>query len=157
MFVFDTSAYINGWRDHYPPTTFPGVWTLIETAFGDGRVISPREVYNELTRKDDEVAAWAKERADGFVEPTEDVMRAAGAIFEYELPNPTTRDGADPWVIAEARMRGFTVVTYEGRTFSGVPFGEQRWARTMPGICQRLGVPCVTLPEALGELGGSFA
>jgi Domain of unknown function (DUF4411) len=155
VFVFDTSAYINGWRDHYPPTTFPSVWDLIEACFG-GLVLSPREVYNELSRKDDDVAAWAHERVHGFVEPTEEVMRAAGAIFENELPNSGNRDGADPWVIAEARMRDFTVVTYEGRTFSGVPTSEARWARTMPGICRRLGVGCVTLPEALGELGGEF-
>jgi hypothetical protein len=156
VFVFDTSAYINGWRDHYPPTTFPSVWELIDTCFEDGRVLSPREVYNELTRKDDDVAGWAKERLDGFVEPIEEVMRAAGAIYEHELPNSGDRDAADPWVIAEARIRDFTVVTYEGRTFSGVPTSERRWSRTMPGICNRLGVGCVTLPEALGELGGSF-
>jgi hypothetical protein len=156
VFVFDTSAYLNGWHDHYPPPTFPSVWELIETAFGDGRVLSPREVYNELTRKDDEVAAWAKARLAGFVEPTEEVMRAAGSIYENELPNSGTRDGADPWVIAEARIRGLTFVTYEGRTFSGIPTSEARWARSMPGICKRLGVGCVTLPESLGELGGAF-
>jgi Domain of unknown function (DUF4411) len=156
VFVFDTSAYINGWRDHYPPTTFPGVWALIEEAFDDGRVLSPREVYNELTRKDDDVAAWAKDRMGGFMEPTEDVMRAAGTIFEQELPNSANRDGADPWVIAEARIRDLTVVTYEGRTFSGVPTSEKRWASSMPGICKRLGIGCITLPEALGQLGGIF-
>jgi hypothetical protein len=156
MFVFDSSAYINGWRDHYPPTTFPSVWALIEECFGDERVLSPREVYNELTRKDDEVAAWAKDRMAGFVEPTEEVMRASGAIFENELPDSGDRDAADPWVIAEARIRGLTVVTYEGRTFSGVPTSERRWAKSMPGICNRLGVGCVTLPEALGDLGGEF-
>ena len=156
MFVFDTSAYINGWRDHYPPQTFPGVWSLVEEALVDGRVVSPREVYNERVRKDDDVAAWAKERLQGFVEPTPDVMRAAGVIFERELPNSGDRDAADPWVIAEARLRKLTVVTYEGRTFSGVPTSERRWARSMPGICRRLGVGCMTLPEALGRLGGTF-
>jgi Domain of unknown function (DUF4411) len=129
---------------------------LIEECFGDERVLSPREVYNELTRKDDEVAAWAKDRMAGFVEPTEEVMRASGAIFENELPDSGDRDAADPWVIAEARIRGFAVVTYEGRTFSGVPTSDRRWAKSMPGICRRLGVGCVTLPEALGELGGTF-
>jgi Domain of unknown function (DUF4411) len=156
LFVFDSSAYINGWRDHYPPSTFPSVWMLIEECFNDGRVLSPREVYNELTRKDDDVAAWAKDRLPGFVEPSEAVMRAAGAIFENELPDSGDRDAADPWVIAEARIRDLTVVTYEGRTFSGVPTSDKRWARSMPGICNRLGVPCLTLPEALGHLGGSF-
>src|SRR6266567_6311910 len=83
--------------------------------------------------------------------------RAARVSAIYAtFPNPGIRDAADPWVIAEAKIRGLAVVTYEGRTFSGVPTSERRWAKSMPGICRRLGVGCVTLPEALGELGGEF-
>jgi Domain of unknown function (DUF4411) len=70
------------------------------------------------------------------------------------LPNPGVRDGADPFVIAEARVRSFVVVTYEGRSFSGVP--TKNWAKRMPGICQHLGVECRTLPEGLASLGASF-
>jgi hypothetical protein len=153
MFVFDTSAYINGWRDHYPPATFPSVWLLIEAALGDGRVISPRAVYVELGQKEDDVAQWAKQHTSGFVEPSEDVQRESGVIYN-DFPNPGIRDVADPWVIAEARARSLTVVTYEGRTFSGVP--TRRWDRQMPGICQHYDIPCLTLPDALGQLGGTF-
>jgi hypothetical protein len=153
MFVFDTSAYINGWHDHYPPATFPSVWALIETAFGDGRVISPREVYAELMHKEDDVCAWAKTHVTAFVEPDEQTQREAGAIYAT-FPNPGLRDAADPWVVAEAKLRGLSVVTYEGRSFSGVP--TKNWSRQMPGICQKHNVTCLTLPEALGDLGGSF-
>jgi hypothetical protein len=57
-------------------------------------------------------------------------------------------------VIAEAGVRGFTVVTYEGRSFSGV--STKNWASKMPGICQQFGVECQTLPEALTMLGALF-
>jgi hypothetical protein len=57
-------------------------------------------------------------------------------------------------VIAEAKARGFTVVTYEGQSFNGVR--TKRWHTKMPGICQELGVACATLPEGLALLGGSF-
>ena len=50
--------------------------------------------------------------------------------------------------------QGFTVVTYEGRSFSGVP--TTRWHRSMPGVCQRFNVACCTLPEALKMLGAEF-
>src|SRR4051812_13816426 len=146
MLVFDTSAYLNGWHDHYPPATFPSVWALIVEALEDGRVVMPREVYRELTAKDDEVNVWARKRAGRVVEPGEDVQREAGVILAM-LPNPGVRDGADPFVVAEAKIRAFKVVTYEGRSFSGVP--HKNWSKTMPGICQRLGVDCRTLPEAL--------
>lgn len=153
MLVLDTSAYLNGRRDHYPPTTFPSLWQLVEEAMSDGRIVAPREVFRELTAKDDDLAAWTKTQAGCFVEPSEDVQRAAGVIYGM-FPGAGRRDGADPFVVAEAQVRGFTVVTYEGRSFSGVP--TARWHRTMPGICKHFGVPCVTLPEALTLLGASF-
>lgn len=119
----------------------------------DGRIITPREVYRELLKKDDTIVEWAKERLAVFVEPSEEVQRAAGVIYSM-FPGPGRRDGADPFVVAEAEVRGFTVVTYEGRSFSGVP--TTRWHRSMPGICRHIGVPCATLPEALTMLGASF-
>jgi hypothetical protein len=108
MLVFDTSAYLNGWRDHYPPKTFPSVWKLIENAMVDQRIITPREVLNELRSKDDDVASWAKTRAELFVEPSGQVQSEAGIILAM-LPNPGIRDGADPFVVAEAKVRRMTL------------------------------------------------
>jgi predicted nucleic acid-binding protein len=153
VLVFDTSAYLNGWHDHYPPSTFPSVWELVAEAMDDGRIIAPREVLTELRRKDDDVCEWANRRVGDFVEADADVQRRAGEIYRL-LPNPGVRDDADPFVIAEAEIRSFTVVTYEGRSFSGIP--HARWERTMPGICQHLGVSCRTLPESLTMLGARF-
>ena len=153
LFVFDTSAYINGWRDHYPQPTFPGVWRFIEESIGSGHIISPREVFNEIKEKDDDIYKWARKRVESFVDPIPEVQGMVDGIYS-SFRNPTVRNKADPWVIAEAKARLLTVVTYEGRTFSGVP--TKRWDRSMPGICQYHTVPCITLPEALQQLGGSF-
>ena len=155
MFVFDTSAYISAWRHHLRPRNFPGVWTLIEAALDDGRVFSPRAVYAELGEKDDDLFEWAKARAALFTDTNAAVQRRAGVI-EAELPENPLRNRADPWVIAEAEDRGWTVVTYEGQTFAGSRIPTTRWHRSMPGICQRYGVPCVTLSDAIDALGGVF-
>jgi Domain of unknown function (DUF4411) len=154
VFVFDTSAYINGRKDHYPPMTFPSVWELVRDAMQDGRIVCPREVYRELV-KEDEVAEWIKKHdlSGLFADPDQQTQRAAGEVYKL-FPSPGKRDGADPFVIADAQVRGLTVVTYEGRAHTGVP--TKRWHRSMPGICGRVNVPCITLAEALALLGGSF-
>jgi predicted nucleic acid-binding protein len=152
VLVFDTSAFLNGRNDHYPPGTFPSVWQLVADALIDGRILLPRAVWVEIRAKDDHINAWIKDHA--YVDPPEEVQRAVGVIYQQFSAGSGRRDGADPFVIAEARHRGLTVVTYEGRSFSGVP--TKRWERSMPGICQRFGVPCCTLPEALALLGASF-
>jgi hypothetical protein len=65
MLVCDTSAYLNGWRDHYPPSTFPSVWALIAEAIAQARIVLPREVYRELTegRRGLRVGEGARERS----------------------------------------------------------------------------------------------
>ena len=155
MLVLDTSAYINGRKDHYPEKTFPGVWTLVAEAMRDGRIFCPREVYRELDNEP-EAAKWIKENdLDSlFVDPDEAIQRAVGLIYSA-FPAPGKRDGADPFIIAEAQARGFTVVTYEGRAFAGVP--HSKWHRSIPGICAQFNVPCATLPEALAMLGAEFS
>ena len=155
MFVVDTSSYISGWNHHLRPRNFPSVWALIEAALDDGRILSPRAVYAELEEKDDDLHAWARPRAALFTEASEAVQRAAGAI-QGELPPNPLRNRADPWVIAEAQARAFTVVTYEGQTFAGARIPTARWHRSMPGICGRYAVACVTLPDAIDALGGVF-
>lgn len=152
MFCSDTSLYLNGRRYHYPPATFPGVWDRIEEALKDGRIIAPREVFNELTAMDDDVSAWAKPMKAFFVDPSEPVQRRAGVI-ESMFP-PGIRNSADPWVIAEAEARGLTVVTYEGSSFGGAP--TKRWHRSMTGVCEHFGVRHASLAEALAALGGPF-
>jgi hypothetical protein len=156
MLVFDTSAFINGWRYHYPPVTFPSVWDLIGSALKDGRIVSPRAVFTELCEKDDKVAEWATTRKALFVEPSEEVQRLAGEITAMlqTIGGPTAgviRDKADPFVIAEAEHRKFTAVTYEGtHTFTGRR--SKRWETKMPGLCQQRGVDCRIVPEALALL-----
>lgn len=118
-----------------------------------GHIISPREVYNEIKQKDDDIFEWARQRVECFVDPISEVQSMVDGIYS-SFRNPAVRNRADPWGIAEAKAKELTVVTYEGRTFSGVP--TKRWDRSMPGICQHHNVPCMTLPEALQRLGASF-
>jgi hypothetical protein len=153
VLVFDTSAYINGRKHHLPIETFPGPWDFIGQCMEDRRIVSPLVVLTELESVDDEIYRWALERQEAFLEPSPAVQKAAGEI-QAQLPPSKTRGLADPWVIAQAQLLGFAVVTYEGQTFAGVP--TKNWSRSMPGMCKKLGVECVTLPQALASLGARF-
>jgi hypothetical protein len=80
VFVFDTSAFINGRKFHFLPTIVPSIWKQIEDAIDDGRVIVPREVFRELTVIDDDTAAFIRRHAGAVVEPSELVQRRAGEL-----------------------------------------------------------------------------
>lgn len=153
MFVFDSSAFINGSRHHYHLDTMPSVWRLVEAAIDDGRVIVPREVYREIFDQEDEISQLLKRHQAAVIDPSREVQMRAGQL-QSEFPKPGLRDKADPFVMAEAESRSTTVVTYEGITFTGAP--ARGADRKLPAICKRLGIDCCTLSEALRKLGLSL-
>jgi hypothetical protein len=152
VFVFDTSAYINGWNHHYSGPSFEPLWVFVADAMEDGRIVSPRAVHREIQQRTDALAGWARNRR--FVDPNERVQRLVGQL-QVQFPEVFStpgRNDADPWVIALAQADGLTVVTYEGRQFSGAPARRSRFPK-MPEICATLGVSCVNPSEALNQLG----
>jgi len=151
VFVFDTSAFINGSRHHYFLDTMAGVWTLVEAAMDDGRVVVPREVYRELLAQEDEITALVRRHDQVIAEPAERVQRRAGVLQEAFFPKPGLRDLADPFVMAEAEARGFAVVTYEGITFAGER--AKKADDKLPALCDQVGIGCCTLAQALRDLG----
>jgi hypothetical protein len=150
VFVFDTSAFLNGSRYHYFIDTMPGVWALVERAIEDGRIVVPREVYRELLAQEDEMTALIRRHEAAIIEPSESVQRRAG-VLQKMFPKPGLRDLADPFIMAEAEARGFSVVTYEGITFAGEP--AKKADEKLPALCARLGIACCTLPQSLRKLG----
>ncbi len=70
MFVFDTSAFLNGSRHHYFLDTMRPIWTLVEEAIDNGRVVLPREVYREIVAQDDEISTLIKGHKESVAEPS---------------------------------------------------------------------------------------
>lgn len=153
MFVFDTSAFINGWNDHYPPPTFTRVWEYLETQMDQGIVIAPRAVLVEIERRTDALTKWAKPQT--FTDPSPEVQRRVGELqaSHSDVFGRPGRNEADPWVIALAEEREWTVVTYEGRQFSGAERRATPRNPRMPDICAELGVRCINPAPALEQLG----
>ena len=54
VYVFDTSAFIAAWSETYPPDIFAPFWMKLDDLAQGGRLIAPREVLNELGKKDDD-------------------------------------------------------------------------------------------------------
>jgi len=150
VFVFDTSAFINGSRHHYYLETMQPVWDLVEQAIDDGRIVIPREVYREIVEQDDAISELVKRHKNAVMDPSQDVQARAG-VLEQEFASSALRDRADPFVMAEAEVRRFSVVTYEGITFAGTP--ARGAEKKLPAICSRHGVACCTLAQALQRLG----
>ncbi len=151
-YVFDTNIIIDGRMRSYPPELFPRLWELVAVLIADGRIICPREVLFELEQGDDDCAAWAKSLPNFVVEPGPDAVHVVNQITQSHPKWSSERSNrADPWVIAEAESRGFTVVTQERRSRSSVPGREK-----IPNVCSRRNFACITFVRMMQTEGWRF-
>lgn len=82
-YIIDTSSLIELNR-HNPMDIYPGVWKNIENLVRQNRLLAPREVLNEIGRKDDILHDWAKKQRKMFVEPSKEQIEIVKEILaEY--------------------------------------------------------------------------
>lgn len=142
---------MDGWSRHYPPDVFPSLWEKVEELVNDGRFLISEEVYSELLRKDDDLAAWVKERKKLVLVATcQKVQKSVSLLMQHPEHSKLVdvnrnRGQADPFVIAVAQVRDSQVVT-------GEIFDLKRKNPRIPDVCHQLGVPwCSFLGIAKGE------
>lgn len=153
FFSFDTSSVLNGRRDLLPPVVFRSVWMSIEAAIQAGDVRSIDVVRDELSKRDDEVHAWARTQEALFVPLDEAVQRTTREVLAAHpklMGRGGGRNAADPFVIGLAMTCGGVVVTEE--KMSGSVANKPQ----IPDVCQALGVPWTNLVGFLQQQGYSY-
>src|SRR5207302_6745266 len=103
----------------------------------------------------DDLAGWAKAmKLNGlFVDATEEVQRELRTVVDYVKRTYSQEryvkflDGADPWVIAHAKIDNGTVVTYEKRLNK-----DSKWPK-IPNLCDYFMVPCINLYDLIRNIG----
>lgn len=129
-----------------------GFWRFLDQAWVDGQLVIPSIVLDELAAQSTDVHAWVRDRRLLLVEPDDSVQRLAGDLatrYRFKVGY----DAADPFVIAEAKVRGFTVATYEGRSPTGSVARARKRTDNIPTICATEGVKCLH-PGAAWEQAG---
>lgn len=153
-YVIDTSALIDGRRRYYPPSVFPGLWEAIEDLIDAGELIAPEEVLNDLARQDDEVHAWVRTQASLFIPLDEAVQvetTAILAVYDEWIPEDRSRNVADAFVVALARVRKWPVVS--GEKWSNSPNPAKV---AIPNVCDALRVHHFSFLEMLQDLRWTF-
>jgi hypothetical protein len=152
MIVVDTSAILGAWYAHYLPDSLPGFWSFFDEAWRGGQLVVPRAVEMELAIQKDAVYRWVKDRDDLVAEPSERVQARVGELDEH-FNLRSDADNADPFVIAEAQLRGFAVATYEGRSPTGTYARTKAGVDNIPTICAAIDIECLPPGEAWRRAG----
>lgn len=148
----DTSAILDGWVRYYAPDVFPSFWDRFDDLLNDGATLVSVQVHVELAEQDDGAAAWLATHPDCLSEIDEEVFERAREISAaYPGWADRKRNGADPFVIALAELRGLRVITGERLTGAINP----RKVR-IPDVCQQRGIECGSLLDLIRAEGWSF-
>lgn len=148
VYSFDSSALIHAWRRAYRPKNFPTFWARMNDLANDGRLKVSSEVYAELSKKDDDVFAWCKQRKSLiYVDITDEVQERVIRIMQAYprlVDTKNGKSGGDPFVIAIAScgLPIDTVVTQEN------PGGMR-----IPEVCDHEDIRCLNLADFIDAEG----
>jgi len=162
-YCLDTSVYTQAHRLYYAFDLAPGFWKSLIFHAENGVLISPAAVFTELAKGNDELAQWAKENkgllfSDPDVKVVESFRQVADFINTRYESGQWIRlflDGADPWVIAQAKAHELTVVTMEGSKGSEEvnPKTKRFHGRIkIPNVCGHFGVKCISTFDLIRAL-----
>lgn len=145
-YCFDTSAWLDGWVRHYSIVSFPSVWDRVADLLRSGRGWWTEEVTTEIRETD--LIEWLKPHAAAVI-PTSDVWEEGSALMQRFNPehSPKGITGADPFVVAAARINALWVVTGE-KPSTGPP--------KIPDVCSKLDIQYVSLADMIRKEGWTF-
>lgn len=150
MYSLDTNVFMDWWIRRYPPDVFPSVQKAMESLAASQKIFSPLRVLDEINRVGSRgLKQWAKANKNIFVPHDTQLQTEANNIqFTYPdlIDTTTPHDEADRWIIALAKIKGYTVVTHEtsARTKKNPP-------RKMyiPDVCDAMKIHSIEFLELL--------
>lgn len=125
-FLIDANTFMAAARLYYAYDLLPSFWEIFGEKIKEGNVVLLDMVKNEIDKGQDELQKWVMERQDDFqccnhVDPEiipkyAEVMQyihESGFYNEKGLDSWAKNDVADPWLIATAVAKGYTLITFE--------------------------------------------
>ena len=124
VYLLDTNVFIQAKNQYYSFQICPGFWESLILENAEEAVFSIDRVKAELLKGNDDLMQWVEDTAPGtFFKETDNkaVIECFTKIMEWVQSEPQYNDsskaefadGADPWLIAYAKVNGSVLVTHE--------------------------------------------
>ncbi len=158
-YLLDANSYIAAKNFHYRMHIVPGFWDWLDTQAENGQVASVEMVRTELLSYGDSLAEWAKHRDSHFLAIDDittqqcfaDIANYVHSVSTYAEPNRSLfLSGADPWLIAKAKVLNATIVTHE--TLVGPDSKKVK----IPNVCRHFDMKCCDVYDLLERLSAKF-
>ena len=156
-YLLDTNIFIQAKNLHYGMDFCPAFWDWLIENNTKQKLFSIEKVCDELKAIEDDLSKWAKEREiKFFLKPDELVLEALAEISRWvnkedyeEGAKNIFLQGADYYLIAQAKAKRYTIVTHE------IPSDSKKKIK-IPNICIGLQIKCMTVYEMLRKEKARF-
>ena len=156
VYVFDTSSFIV--LSHYYKEQFPSLWKKISGQVQANKIISVKEVFNEIEAygPETDLKIWARENKKIFQPMSAKESYIMSDIFrEYPkfqsmVDQKSRLQGkpiADPFIVAKAIHIKGAVISEETFQKNGIK---------IPNLCKVKNVPCLKLKDFMKKHNWSF-
>lgn len=159
QYLVDANTMIEAANVYYTFKRVPGFWDWLAQQCTNGTIKSVSLVKDEIEFPT-ELVEWVEEReADGFFidVSSPEIQKAFKEVAKYVMaqnfgPEHKAKfmSGADPWIIAAAKVHNCKVVTQEKSV------GANSKKVKIPDICSAVKVVCVNTFAMTDELNASF-
>jgi hypothetical protein len=159
-YLLDANTLIDAKNHYYQMRICPGYWAWLKRGKEAGTLASVESVGVELRRGNDELADWVVTHADLFMAESDEATQTAFAEVAEHVASqaPAMKagaldeflDGADPWLVAKARVMGHTVVTHERLNL------HNKRKFLIPNLCRHFGIECLNTFDMLNRLDARF-
>ena len=160
--LLDSNTLIEAKNRYYNMKFCPAYWQWISIQNQAAAVLSISMVADELRKGNDELAQWAADHPELFVnvddEATQEAFTQVAQVLVEETQAKQMKNGAleeflsgaDPWLIAKAMTTGATVVTHERYNT------DVKRKFLIPNVCRIFRVEWINTFELLEKLEAKF-
>ncbi len=157
VYLLDANIFIQAKNLHYGMDFCPAFWDWIIKSNAKKKLFSIEKVEDELKAIEDDLSKWAKKRGNiFFLKPDELVLQALAEISrwinkqDYESGAKNIfLQGADYYLIAQAKSKQYTIVTHE------IPSDSKKKIK-IPNVCIGLQIKYITPYEMLRKEKAQF-
>ena len=157
-YCLDANVLIQAWQKYYSPRFCPEYWNILNEFGRKDRIFLPQNVFEEITRTEDELTEWLKKskipilEVDGIVAECLRDIYAANPLHQYLIDNTKQRSLADPWVIAHALKEKACVVTKEEKVTT-----PNTTRIKIPNVCDNMNLRWINDFQFIEELNIRFS
>ncbi len=159
FYIIDASSLIELER-HNPIDVYPSVWSGLDLLIRKSYLISHKEVYKEIKKKNSKLYNWAKKQKDFFKDITKDQIKIIKEILaKYpSIVKINGQNSADAFIIALA----IEITMSKQKTLlpvKKVVVTEEKLRGNkvrIPFICQNYNIECIDVIEMFRTEGLKF-